>query len=239
MEPLWRIPLADLPLSKKDVHIWRAALDLPSRSIQELKEKLSIDELVRAERFRFERDRNRFIVRLGILRTILGFYMGVEPDEVRFCYGNHGKPRLRNAFGKTGINFNLSHSEGLALYVFSRDHEIGIDVERIHDIPEMEEIVERFFSGKENVVFRALPRSKKREAFFNCWTRKEAFIKAIGEGLFYPLDKFDVSFTPDEPSRLLSIDGDSEKASQWFMLNLKPASGFSVAQLVERVAVNH
>lgn len=233
MVPIWNTPPAYFELSNKDVHIWQAALDLPSSSVQELKEKLSIDERIKAERLRFERDRNRFIVRFGILRTILGSYMGVEPVKVRFRYGNHGKPRLCDAFGPADIHFNVSRSEGLALYVFTRDHEVGVDIERIRDIPEMEEIVEQFFSARENAVFRSLPRSKTRQAFFTCWTRKEAFMKAIGEGLFYPLNRFDVSFSPDEPSRLLSIDGDPEKASQWFMLSLKPAVGFTAALAIK------
>jgi len=233
MVPIWNTPPAYFELSNKDVHIWQAALDSPGNRVQEFREKLSLDERAKAERLRFERDRNRFIVRFGILRTILGFYTGTEPNEIRFCYGNRGKPRLCDAFGRAGIHFNVSHSEGLALYVFTRDHEVGVDIERIRDIPEMEEIVEQFFSARENAIFRSLPRSKKRQAFFTCWTRKEAFMKVIGEGLFYPLNRFDVSFSPDEPSRLLSIDGDPEKASQWFMLSLKPAVGFIAALAIK------
>lgn len=233
MVPIWNTPPAYFELSNKDMHIWQAALDSPGNRVQEFKEKLSLDERAKAERLRFERDRNRSVVRSGILRTILGFYTGTEPNEIRFRYGDRGKPRLCDAFGRAGIHFNVSHSEGLALYVFTRDHEVGVDIERIRDIPEMEEIVEQFFSARENAIFRSLPRSKKRQAFFTCWTRKEAFMKVIGEGLFYPLNRFDVSFSPDEPSRLLSIDGDPEKASQWFMLSLKPAVGFIAALAIK------
>ena len=204
-----------------------------SSSLEEFKGKLSVDERIRAERLRFERDRNRFIVSSGILRTILGCYMGAEPSEIRFCYEYRGKPRPLDPFGKTSIHFNLSHSDGLALYVFSRDHDVGVDMECVRDLPEMDQIVEQFFSVREKMVFRKLPDSKKREAFFNCWTRKEAFIKAIGEGFSYPLNQFDVSFTPDEPSRLLTIEGDSEKAAQWFMLSLEPSPGFTAAFAVE------
>lgn len=233
MVPVWNTPPAYFELSKKDVHIWRATLDLPSLDVQEFREKLSLYERAKAERLRFGRDRNRSIVRFGILRTILGLYTGIEPNEIRFCYGNRGKPRLRHAFAPQGIHFNVSHSAGLALYVFTRDHEVGLDIELIRDIPEMEEIFERFFSTKENAVFRSLPKSKKREAFFNCWTRKEAFIKAVGKGLHYPLDKFDVSFAPHEPPRLLTIDGDTERGSQWFIRSLKPAAGFTAALAIK------
>jgi 4'-phosphopantetheinyl transferase len=233
MVPVWNTPPTHLLLPKKDVHIWRAVLDLPSSSLQEFKSKLSADERIKADRFRFERDRNRFIVSSGILKTILGYYIGTEPGEIRFCYENRGKPRLDDAFHDTGIHFNVCHSEGLALYIFTRDHKVGIDIERVRDFPEMVQIIEQFFSVREKMVFRRLPDSKKREAFFNCWTRKEAFIKAIGEGFFYPLNQFDVSFAPDEPSRLLTIEGDSEKVSQWLMGSIKPALGFTAAFAVQ------
>lgn len=163
----WKIPPPNVSLPKKDIHIWRAALDLPSTRVEELKEKLSIEERIRADRFRFERDRDRFIVGVGILRTILGDYLSVAPSELGFSYGEHGKPRLSDVFGNKVVHFNMSHSEGLALYVFSRDHEAGVDLERTRDFPEMEQIVEQFFSVKERVVFNALPISKKRKTFFN------------------------------------------------------------------------
>jgi 4'-phosphopantetheinyl transferase len=127
----------------------------------------------------------------------------------------------------------MSDSEDLAIYGFTRDHEIGVDIEHIRDIPEMDQIAERFFSARENGVFRSLPENTKKEAFFNCWTRKEAFMKAIGEGLFYPLNRFEVSFSPDEPSRLLSMGGDPELASQWLMLSLHPVAGFTAALAIK------
>jgi 4'-phosphopantetheinyl transferase len=233
MIPLWEIPQSKLTLGEKDIHVWRADHDLPMIVFQNLYETLSIDEKMRAERFHFEKDRKRFIARRGILRTILGCYLGVEPSQLQFCYVKNGKPALADSFGKEPILFNMSNSEDLAIYGFTRDQEIGVDVEHIRDIPEMDQIAERFFSVGENAVFRSLPRSKKRQAFFSFWTHKEAFIKAIGEGLFYPLNRFEVSFSPDEPIRLLSIDGDSAKASQWFMLSLKPAAGFTAALAIK------
>jgi 4'-phosphopantetheinyl transferase len=188
---------------------------------------------MRAERFHFEHDRKRFIVARGILRTILGWYLGVEHSRLQFCYRKNGKPALADTFGKGRIHFNLSHSEGLALYAFTRDREIGVDIEYIHDLSEMDQIAERFFSTGENNVFRELPESKKKEAFFRCWTCKEAFIKAIGDGLSHPLDKFDVSSVPGEPARLLGIEGDAKAASRWTIQELKPASGFAAAFAAE------
>ncbi len=233
MGPSWNIPLSSLSLSNRDIHIWQADLDLPTISIQKLNQTLSIDERERAERFHFDQDRKRFIAGRGILRTILGCYLGVEPSLLHFCSGKNGKPRLAHTLGNGTIHFSLSHSEGIVLYGFTRGREIGVDIERVRDIPEMDQIAEQFFSVKENDIFRSLPENKKKGAFFNCWTRKEAFIKAIGDGFSRPLDKFDVSLVPGEPARLLSIEGDSKEASRWSIQDLKPPSGFAAAFAVE------
>jgi len=211
----------------------RANLDLPIIKIEKLDQTLSIDERSKAGRFHFEEHRRRFIARHGILRLILGCYLSVEPSAIRFCYEKNGKPRLQNAFGKTDIQFNLSHSGGLALYVFTRDHEVGVDLERIRDFPEMERIVEQFFSVKERVVFGALPISEKKETFFSWWTRKEAFMKAIGDGLSYPLDTFDVSVAPGKPAELLRILGGAKEASRWSIGKVRPAEEFAGAFVVE------
>jgi 4'-phosphopantetheinyl transferase len=229
MAPFWETPPSRLLITKKDAHIWRASLDSPVIAIQKLNEILSNDEKCRADRFRFEKDKKRFIVRRGILRTILWLYLGVEPWQLQFCYGKNGKPLVADGSNKGGIHFNLSHSEGVAIYAFTQDREIGVDIEHIHDVPDMEEIAKNFFSKRENKFFLALPKRKKREAFFNCWTRKEAFIKTLGDGLSYPLDNFDVSLVPGEPAMLLRIDGDSKAATRWSIQDLKPMSGFAAA----------
>lgn len=222
MENLFFVPqLLDIELTTAEIHIWLASLDQPVSQFQSL---LSMDERIRAERFHFDEHRKRFIIRRGILRTILGCYLSVEPSRLQFCYGRNGKPALADPFGKGKVSFNLSHSEGIALYAFIRNCEIGLDVEHIREISEMGQIAERFFSARENAAFQALPKSKKKEAFFNCWTRKEAFIKATGDGLTWPLDKFDVSLVPGEPAGLLRIEGDSKAASRWSIVELKPSS---------------
>ncbi|GBE04449.1 4'-phosphopantetheinyl transferase sfp [bacterium BMS3Abin10] len=223
----------NLVLKHEEIHVWCASLDQPVSRFQMLSQTLSPDEHMRAERFHFEKDRNHFIISHGILRTILGSYLSVEPDKLQFCYGKYGKPALADISGNGRICFNSSRSEWRALYVFTLDREIGVDIEHIHDISEMDQIVERFFSVTENEVFHALPESKKKEAFFNCWTRKEAVIKAIGDGLYCPLDKFDVSLSPGEPADLLSIEGDSIKASGWYIQDLSPDSEFAAACAVE------
>jgi len=230
---LWTPPPADLTLSSDDVHVWRAALDQPESRIRQFAHCLSADERARAERFHFERDRRHFIVGRGLLRAILGCYLSIEPHRLEFCYGSHGKPELGETSVGRRLRFNLSHSQGLVLYGVTRDREIGIDLERIRPIPKAEQIAQRFFSARENAVFRALPPGQGSEAFFNCWTRKEAYIKAVGDGLARPLDRFDVSFAPGEPARLLHVEGDPQEASRWGLLALTPAAGYVAALVVE------
>jgi 4'-phosphopantetheinyl transferase len=227
------LPPLDLKLSNDEIHIWCASLDQPTSLIEKLVCTLSIDERTRAGRFYFEKDRKRFVVRHGILRMILGYYLGVEASELQFCYGRNGKPRLADTFGNGAILFSMSSSEGLALYGFTRNREIGVDVECVRDIPEMDQIIELIFSARETQVYRALPKHLKREAFFACWTRKEAFVKATGDGLSKPLDKFELTVNPGEPATLLEIDGDSRSACRWSIHDSKPASGFAAAIVAE------
>lgn len=233
MKPSWNAPPTQLLLSRKDVHIWRAALDLPSKSVRELKGSLSINERLKAERFSFERDKSQFVAARGILRLILSSYLSVEPGAIQFSFEKNGKPRLQNVFGKTDIQFNLSHSQGLALYVFTLGHEVGVDIEYIREISEMEQIVEQFFSVRERVFFSTLPASQKQETFFNWWTRKEAFMKATGDGLSYPLDMLDVSAGAAKSVKLLRTVGDVKEGPRWLMWDVRPAEGFMGAVMVE------
>jgi 4'-phosphopantetheinyl transferase len=234
MGTIWKTPSLMTPLLRTDIHIWQAVLDLPIADIQMFKETLSMDEMKRANRFHFDKDRNRFIVRRGILRAILGRYLNVDPRQVQFCYGKKGKPMLSDTFGKEKICFNVSHSEGLALYAFTQDHEIGVDVERVRDIFGMDQIAERFFSVGENTIFSSLPAGKRKESFYNCWTRKEAFIKAIGEGLSFALNAFNVTLAPGEPAELLDIVGNPEEAAYWSVYTLSLAHDYVGAVAVKK-----
>src|SRR5262249_22774643 len=160
----------------------------------------------------------------------LGSYLDAEPKQLKFIYGNRGKPALDESFAEiSALRFNLSHSNGFALYVVTKEREIGCDLEYIRDIIDAEQIAERFFSAKEYADFRTLAEEYKFEAFFNCWTRKEAYIKAIGDGLSMPLDSFDVAFIPGEEARLLRSERDSDDVSRWSLLALKPAPDFAAA----------
>ena len=230
---IWSYPPASLVLSGDDIHVWFVSLDHVGSSFDRLAQVLSVDERTRAQRFHFERDRRRFVVRRGLLRTILGCYVGVEADRLQFCYGYYGKPALAETSGGGTLRFNLSHSQGLALYAVTRHREIGVDLECIRPILEAEQIAERYFSARENAVFRALPAHEKLWAFFNCWTRKEAYLKALGDGLARPLDEFDVSLAPGELARLLYIRGDPEEVCRWSLQDLTPGPGYVAALGVE------
>jgi len=233
LEHPWLPPPADLTLSSNDVHVWRATLDQPVTRVQQLAQTLSDDERMRAERFHFEQDRKRFIVSHGILRTILSCYVGIEPSRLQFCYRSQGKPYLTQRFDGGTLRFNLAHSHELALYAFTRGREIGIDLERVRAEVACEQIAARFFSPRESATLRALPATVKQKAFFTCWTRKEAYIKARGEGLSLPLDQFDVSLAPGEPAALLNMRGGPMESSRWSLQELILGPGYVAALAVE------
>lgn len=232
-DSLWSTPPEGLTLDNDAVHVWRASLDQNLFQGGSLERTLAVDERSRANRFYFRHDRDRFVVARGILRAILGRYSNRAPETLSFGYNSYGKPALVSQYGTNAIRFNLSHSRGTALYVVSRGREIGVDLELIRDDLEVEQIAERFFSRQEVSVFRALPTELRRRAFFLCWTRKEAYIKARGEGFSLPLDRFDVSLIPGEPAVLLRTRPDSDEALRWSLHELFPATDYAAAFAVE------
>ncbi len=229
----WLHPPESLTLADDEVHVWRASLDLPGSHIQRLHHILIADEQKRAGRFHFQKDRDRFIVAHGVLRAILSCYLGVEPGQLCFCYNPYGKPALTKEFGGERVRFNMAHSRGLAIYALTCGREIGIDLEYVRADLADGQIAECFFSHREVAMLRAVPKNLQKEAFFNCWTRKEAYVKARGEGLSLPLDQFDVSLTPGEPAELLSTPGDSPEAAHWSLQALSPGPGYAAALAVE------
>ena len=222
----WPPGPVDLTLSVGEAHVWCAWLDLSSSWRNSLRQLLSRDELERAERFRFERDRGRFVVRRGLLRSLLGRYLGVEPTDIDFVYNNYGKPALGSSFERHALHFNISHSNELAMFAFTWGMDVGVDVEYEQRDIEYEQLAERYFSPYERTMIQSLPPESKREAFYLCWTRKEAYIKAHGEGLSLPLDQFDVSVTPGEPACLLATRGGLEEAGSWTLRHLAPAKDY-------------
>ena len=223
----------DVTLSSNQVHVWCICLDLLSLRFEYLKRLLSGDEVYRAMRFCFERDRIRFVITRAMLRVILSWYLRRKPGELCFSYTKYGKPVLADASDDFAIDFNVSHSGGLALCAIARDREIGVDIESIRPFKNMEGIVMSMFSKQEKEVFSALPEYMKQEAFFNCWTRKEAYTKAVGRGLSYPLDKFSVSMMPGEPARLLEVEGEQNEECRWALKEISPAPGYVAAVAAE------
>ncbi|MCP4295082.1 MAG: 4'-phosphopantetheinyl transferase superfamily protein [Proteobacteria bacterium] len=229
----WLLPPSKLKLSTNDVHVWRVRLNQTDGRVQQLQKLLSDDERLRAERFHFDRDRRRFIVSQGTLRMIIGDYIDMEPSRLQFHSGHRGKPYITYSFGDDPLQFNLAHSKEIALYAFTLSREIGIDLEYVRDMPDAEKIALTTFSPLENETLQSLPQYQRQEAFFNCWVRKEAFIKAIGDGLYHALDRFDVSLAPGEPARLVSVEGSAEQTSCWFMKSLTPEDGYVAALAVK------
>jgi 4'-phosphopantetheinyl transferase len=230
----WQPATHPPPLSTEDVHVWRIALEVGDLLLTHLHETLADEERQRAERFHFEKDRRHFAAGRGALRTLLSRYLGCDPKDVRFAYSNYGKPRLADELGGTDLRFNLTHSHGLALLAVTQGRDIGVDVERLRDLErDGEPLAERFFSPREAAVLRSLAPEMRREAFFHCWTRKEAYIKANGQGLSLPLDQFDVTLHPDEPAVLLATQHDPNQLRRWSMQSLFPAEGYVGALAVE------
>ncbi len=229
----WISPTFPLEIDKSHVHIWRSNLEQSELRFQKLSQTLSKQERVRAERYRFEEDKNHFIAGRGILRTILGYYLDVNPGRIEFRYGVFGKPHLTEKFCKDGIQFNLAHSHKLVLYAFTKNRKIGIDLEYFRNIQNFKCMVASFFSEREKKILKALPESQQQEAFFNGWVRKEAYLKAIGSGLTQPLYQFEVSLAAGEAAHLLKAEKDCRIASFWSMKSITPASGYLSALVVE------
>lgn len=223
-------PVPKLPaLGSDQVHLWCVNLTRPSAPISDLLSLLGADEQARAEKFHFEQDRDFYIVGRAILRTLISHYEQISAPSVAFIYGEQGKPELQNS----DLQFNVSHAYGVALLGFCRGRQMGVDVELIRPLPNANRVAKRSFSQQEYEVWTAVPEPEKMHAFFNCWTRKEAYIKAIGQGLACPLGSFAVTLRPEEPAQLLHINHSPEAAAKWQLHSLIPAKGYVGAVLVE------
>ena len=228
---MWLTPPESPTLEKAgSVHVWRAALDLGPELLDKFRRTLAPDEAERAGWFYFPRDRDRFVAARGLLRRILGLYLGRPPEALGFVYGSKGKPSL--ADNDPRLQFNVAHSHGLALYAVALEREVGVDVEQIRAELARERIAERFFSPAEVAALRAVPAEEQPAAFFRCWTRKEAFLKGCGKGLTFGLDQFTVSFTAAEPAAILATPFDPGEASRWSLRHLDPGPGYAGALAV-------
>ena len=226
-------PPSDLKLTLNEIHIWSTCLDQPLTGVHALENILSREEKIRAKNFHFEKHRMRFIVGRGFLRTMLGRYLGVKPGRLQILHGKNGKPALAGTYADTRVSFNLSHSKGQALYAITLGREIGVDIEYIHDFSGMEQIADNILSASEKIAFRELPKQKKIKAFFKWWTRKEAFLKALGTGLSQPMDMIDISTFYGEETAGEKIEVCSDEISKWSIHDIEPIPGFAAACAAE------
>ncbi len=220
-------------LTNHDIDLWCVMLKSRFKNIDKFWQVVSPHERDRACRFHFVRHRERFIICRGLLRILLSFYTGIQPDSQEFTYGKYGKPALRGDLAGNQIHFNVSHSRECILIAITKIAPVGVDVEYVLRNSDHQNIAKRFFSPAEWENLCCLPHDQRREAFYNCWTRKEAYIKAIGSGLSTPLDSFVVTLTPGLEARILSLNGDPRRASGWSLYHLKPAPDYVAALAIE------
>jgi len=187
------------------------------------------DERERAARFRFQKDREHYITGRGILRSILARYLQTSPNKLQFRYNAYGKPSLADENASHKVQFNVAHSHGLALFAFTNGPELGVDIELVRPEVATDEIAQRFFSPEEVEVLRSIEPAARTTAFFHCWTRKEAFIKARGMGLSLPLNRFVVTFGPDVPCGISSVQDEPEGSRHWSIYDLQAADGYAAA----------
>ncbi len=223
MNLTWPLPPAEIDLPAGEVHLWAARLDPPDDWLRQCAGLLSEDERHRAERFWAGSLRDRYVAGRGMLRMLLGRYLQTDPAMFSLSYQAHGKPELAPPWKARGLEFNLAHSHELAVYAFARGSPIGVDVECIRPMPNAAALMERFFSPEEVQQWQQMPAERQLRAFFQGWTRKEAWLKAVGSGLSFPLDQFCVSL--DNPARVLSIRGDRDEAARWWLESCEPCDG--------------
>jgi 4'-phosphopantetheinyl transferase len=229
---MWERLPSNLLLKSNDVHIWRLELNLPINQVNLLQNVLSKDEQKRADKFRFKHLQHRFIMTRATLKMILAQYLQISPEQVEFSYTPKGKPSLAPWLNNQRIEFNLSHSEDIALYGFNKERKIGIDIEKIRSNCEIEQLAQRFFTLREYQIIRQLQGRKKQQAFFQAWTSKEAYLKAIGEGLGGGLDQIEIDLNTEE-RKLVKIKGDQQAIINWRLLAIEINDDYLATLAVE------
>lgn len=219
-------------LGPRTVHAWAVPVTDPPVPLEALRVHLSVTERDRAARFHFEADRVRYVIARGLLRELLARYSCSEPGALRFVYGEHGKPALRDA-GAGELEFNVSHSGDWVMIGVARGSAVGVDVERIRPVSDLDAIVARRFTAAEAARILDLPQPDRTVAFFTCWTRKEACLKAFGSGLSASLDRFEVSERLEDPAPLRSVAGVPHHVADWSLWSLVPEPGYLAAVAVQ------
>ena len=216
-------------ISENEIHIYHTSLEISAEQLTDFAKILSGDEIERADKFKFEKHKRRYIAARSFLRNILSQYIHIPADKIIFAYTDKGKPYIPNS----KIKFNLAHSHERAVYAVTLNDEIGIDIEHRRKIEDAMEIAKRFFSKDEIEALTKLEEQHISDAFLNCWTRKEAFIKAVGEGLSYPLADFSVSIDNDW-AEILRIKKAPEEISEWQLINVEVNGEYVSALAVKR-----
>lgn len=226
------LPLSQ-PLLDSDLHVWSASLTGSPEELAHYSSLLSGDETIRAEKFYFERDRNRYILGRGILRTLLADYLKIDSSKIEFVYGSHGKPALEKIYQNKILQFNLAHSNDRGIYIFGWNRPLGIDIEHIRPLQDADDFAKRFFSQQESVWINSLPINQKWNAFYKLWTCKEAFLKANGSGLSVPLNEAEIFIKDDNSAKLVSIGGILDEATKWRLEIFNPIENYQAAIAVE------
>ena len=232
MTSQWQPTPDDLTLSTGHVDIWKCCVKLGDDQIGELSSLLSTEEKARAQRLKIAEKQNQFIIARGRLRQNLGKYLNLDQHAFKFEYAVHGKPYMEERWQGHEISFNVSHSHNFILIAMSLDHQLGIDIEKIQHGKDHTALARRFFSKREQAELTVLPEEIKTRAFYSCWARKEAFVKAVGDGITYGLDTFDVSVHPDETKPLINIHTNSGEDITWSVFNIPMDEDYMAALAV-------
>ena len=238
-EPIWHTPPSGITLENDVVHVWRVLLEAPLNIYHSLRETLSPEEVQYAQRFRFEKEQKHWIITHGVLRKLLGQYLHTKPQNIQFTKNTYGKPSILSPEFGTHVYFNLSHSNTIALFAFALDRQVGVDVEYTRIDMYDDALAKYCFSSNEYDMLCSLPEAQRKKAFFLCWTRKEAYIKAKGKGLTIPLKQFDVSLTPGEPAVLLASREDDPAIIHWSLHALEPGNDYVGAFAIEGSVQQH
>jgi 4'-phosphopantetheinyl transferase len=229
----WEKAPAGVSLGENEVHIWRTSLLKTAGEYRQLQTFLDGNECARAQSFFSVEQRCQWIAARGMLRLLLGTYLDVHPAQLTFCYNAYGKPDLGEAWQQTDMRFNLSHSDGLALYAFVRKRHIGLDIEHMRASVRYMRLAQQKFAPAEYETLRSLAPAEQQRAFFTCWSRKEAYLKARGEGMTYGLKSFEVSLRPGEPALLLENHREPFECRRWSICDLVPGEDYVGALVVE------
>lgn len=232
MKTSWHSPKIFPTITTDEIHVWVAVLDFSEDKLADFYKTFSEHEQTRAKHFHFEKDRKRFIGARGVLRTLLSQYIIGDPKNIQFTYSSHGKPALVN---DPSLRFNVSHSQNVALFAFSKQYELGVDIETMEKSREIVAIAKRFFTANESKLIDHLKGKAQNQAFFNGWTRKEAFLKALGMGLSYPLKQVEVTMSPEDPAKFIALYDKNLNMNDWSLYNLKYTDNFAAALVVKGI----